>query len=281
MATLVEPARTWPMTPSWGTVIDVRQDLADTVTLTIEPEGGGFDFAPGQFTMLYKFGIGEVPISISGDPAESEQLVQTIRRAGAVTNALCDLGPGDPIGVRGPFGTPWPVAEAEGGDLVFVGGGIGLAPLRPAILYALAHRKRFSDVVLLYGARSSQELLYAEELREWGARFDMTVLVTVDRGEPGWTGSVGVVTKLVRRGPYDPEETTALVCGPEIMMRFAAAELLKRGIARRRIFLSMERNMKCGFGSCGHCQMGRMFVCSDGPVFPLDGAARYLRRLER
>lgn len=281
MAILADPAPTRAMSPLWGTVASVRRELEDTITLTIDPSGGELGFAPGQFTMLYRFGIGEVPISISGDPAQPEQLVQTIRRAGAVTNALCDLMPGDPIGVRGPFGNPWPVVEAEGGDAVFVGGGIGLAPLRPAIHAVLANRGKYSDVVLLYGARSPQELLYAQQLREWGARFDMTVLVTVDRGEATWTGSVGVVTKLVRRGPYDPEETTAFVCGPEIMMRFAAAELLKRGIGRSQIYVSMERNMKCGFGSCGHCQTGRMFVCSDGPVFTLSDAARYLRRLER
>jgi NAD(P)H-flavin reductase len=269
------------MTPVWGTIASVRRELEDTVTLTIDPAGGDLIFAPGQFTMLYAFGIGEVPISISGDPAHPELLVQTIRRAGAVTSALCDLMPGDSIGVRGPFGNPWPVVEAEGGDTVFVAGGIGLAPLRPAIYAVLANRAKYSDVVLLYGARSPQELLYAQELREWGARFDMTVLVTVDRGERAWTGSVGVVTKLVRRGPYDPDETTAFVCGPEIMMRFSAAELLNRGIGRNHVYLSMERNMKCGFGSCGHCQMGRRFVCSDGPVFTLNEAARYLRRLER
>jgi NAD(P)H-flavin reductase len=251
------------------------------MTLTIDPADSEFGFDPGQFTMLYRFGIGEVPISISGDPAQPQQLVQTIRRAGAVTNALCDLVPGDPIGIRGPFGRPWPMTEAEGGDIVFVAGGIGLAPIRPAIYTVLTNRARYSDVVLLYGARSPQELLYAEELREWGARFDMTVLVTVDRGEPTWTGSVGVVTKLVGRGPYDPEASTAFLCGPEIMMRFVAAELLKRGLAHDSIYLSMERNMKCGFGSCGHCQMGRMFVCSDGPVFTLNDSARYLRRLER
>ena len=269
-----------PMLPGWGTVASSHRELDDTVTLVIEPPEGSLEFDPGQFTMLYHWGVGEIPISISGRPDQPDRLVQTIRAVGAVSSGLCDLAPGDRVGVRGPFGTSWPTTAAEGGDALFVAGGIGLAPLRPAIYRVLEHRDRYSDVVLLYGARSPDELLFTDELHEWGARFDMTVLITVDSGEADWTGSVGVVTNLIRRAPFDPEETFAMVCGPEVMMRFCAAELIREGVASSRVFVSMERNMKCAYGSCGHCQMGSYFVCHDGPVFALGPVSRFLTRAE-
>ena len=255
----------------------IRDELSDTFTLELDPPGGEFPFEPGQFTMLYVFGIGEVPISISGDPATPQRLVQTIRGVGAVTRALRDVRPGDVVGVRGPFGRPWPVAAAEGHDIVVVAGGIGLAPLRPAIYHVLGHRDRYRRVVIVYGARNPTELLFADELLEWGGRFDIDVLITVDNADRSWRGSVGVVTKLISRAPMDPHDTVALVCGPEIMMRYAAQELGDRGVPTGGIYLSMERNMKCGVGWCGHCQFGGRFVCREGPVFPYNELAPLLR----
>jgi len=247
-------------------VRSVRRELDDTVTLELEPPRDPWGFAPGQFTMLYAFGVGEVPISISGDPADPTRLVQTIRAVGPVTDALTSVAPGDVIGVRGPFGEPWPNAAAEGNDLVIVTGGIGLAPLRPAILEALTHRDRYRNVTLLYGARSPSDLLFADQLQEWRGRFDFEVLITVDHGDAVWRGPVGVVTSLIGRASFDPETAVAFVCGPEIMMRFTIQELERAGISDDRLFVSMERNMKCGIGLCGHCQLGPFFVCKDGPV---------------
>jgi NAD(P)H-flavin reductase len=247
-------------------VRSVVRELDDTVTLEIDPPFDGWSFSPGQFTMLYAFGVGEVPISISGDPGDPDRLVQTIRAVGPVTDALTSVAPGDVIGVRGPFGTSWPNPRAEGRDLVIVTGGIGLAPLRPAILEALEHRDRYRNVTLMYGARSPGELLFAAQLQEWRGRFDFEVLITVDHGDAAWRGPVGVVTSLIGRASFDPETAVAFVCGPEIMMRFTIQELERTGIAEERLFVSMERNMKCGIGLCGHCQLGPFFVCKDGPV---------------
>ncbi|MBF0269787.1 MAG: FAD/NAD(P)-binding protein [Alphaproteobacteria bacterium] len=252
----------------------IRKELADTFTMELVPEGGGsFAFKPGQFNMLYTFGAGEVPISISGDPADPSKLVHTIRRVGSITQAIGNLSEGMAVGVRGPFGTPWPVEEAFGSDLVILAGGLGLAPLRPAIYMALANRHRFGKVVLLYGSRSPAEILFPKELEKWRGRFDTKVRVTVDRAEPGWGGHVGVVTKLVTGAGFDPMHTVAFVCGPEIMMRYGIQALEQAGIDSSSIYVSMERNMKCGIGLCGHCQWGAPFVCKDGPVFRFDEVA--------
>jgi NAD(P)H-flavin reductase len=214
--------------------------------------------------------VGEVPISISGDPAVTERLEHTTRRVGMVTRAMGLLKPGDAIGVRGPYGTHWPLTEEDGRDIVIIAGGIGLAPLRPVLYHLMAQRERYRKIVLLYGARSPEEILYKRELERWRGKFDLEVQVTVDRGASNWRGAVGVVTPLVARAPFDPSNTLALVCGPEIMMRFAIIELQRRGVSQERIFVSMERNMKCALGYCGHCQYGSTFVCKDGPVFRLD-----------
>ncbi|MDX1691393.1 MAG: FAD/NAD(P)-binding protein [Acidimicrobiia bacterium] len=257
------------MVPVPTTIVDRWDETDDTFSLSLAPPPG-YGFEPGQFNMLYAFGVGEVAISVSGDPASHGRLVHTVRGVGSVTKRLRDLVPGDVIGVRGPFGNAWPVTAAEGGDLVVVAGGIGLAPLRPAILHALAHRDRYDRVVLLYGTRTPRDLLYADLLSEWRGRFDMEVLVTVDNASQEWRGSVGVVTKLIGRAPFDPKAATVLVCGPEVMMRFCGRELRRRGVPTDRIWLSMERNMQCAIGVCGHCQFGPVFVCRDGPVFRYD-----------
>ncbi len=277
MALLADPTVDLePMTPRPFRVRSNHDELEDTYTLELEPPGGSFPFTPGQFTMLYAFGVGEVPISISGHPGRPEALVQTIRGVGAVTRALRNVAPGDIVGVRGPFGTSWPVDAAEGRDVVIAAGGIGLAPLRPAIYQVLADRDRFDRVVILYGARNPSELLFADELQDWRGRLDADVLVTVDNAGRDWHGSVGVVTKLIRRAPFDPHNAWAFVCGPEIMMRFTAQELVTRGVAPETITLSMERNMKCAIGFCGHCQYGPKFVCRDGPVFGYPELEPYL-----
>ncbi|UCD94259.1 MAG: FAD/NAD(P)-binding protein [Candidatus Zixiibacteriota bacterium] len=230
-------------------------------------ENGCFDFLPGQFNMLYMYGVGEVPISISGDPAKPQTLVHTARIVGAVTRGIKRLKVGDSLGVRGPYGSSWPVEEAVGRDVVLVTGGIGLAPLRPVIYYLLANREKYGRIVLLYGARTPEDMLYIHELERWRGRFDLDIRVTVDRATGSWRGNVAVVTQLIKPAPFDPMHCIALLCGPEIMMRFTILDLEKRGVDYDRIYVSMERNMKCGIGLCGHCQLGPTFVCKDGPVY--------------
>ncbi len=238
-------------------------------------DGATPGFRPGQFNMLYAFGAGESAISISGDPTRGA-LVHTIRATGRVTRAMRALVPGSVIGVRGPLGTPWPLPRAAGRDLLVIAGGIGLAPLRPVVYAALRQRERFQRVLLLYGARTPGDILFREQLEAWSARPGLEVAVTVDHGSPEWTGSVGVVTRLIERAAFDPERALALLCGPEIMMRFAGRSLRQRGMAAADIWLSLERNMACGVGYCGHCQLGSVLICRDGPVFPLDRIERLM-----
>ena len=256
-----------PMVPVPFTVTARRQETADTWTIELAPRAGtALAFAPGQFMMLSAGGSGEVPISISGDPGGVDALVHTVRAVGLATQAICRAQPGEALGVRGPFGRPWPVAEAEGADVLVVAGGIGLAPLRPAILTLLARRERYGRLLLLYGGRSPEQLLYTAELDEWAQR-GLEVSVTVDSAGPEWLGTVGVVPRLVARVDFEPASAAAFVCGPEVMMRFTVAALAEAGVGSDGVYASMERNMQCGIAQCGHCQLGPTLVCRDGPVY--------------
>lgn len=258
------------MLPSAHRVVGKRRELADTWTLELEPAAGApaiAPYAPGQFGMLYAFGAGEVPISVSS--VGEGPLVHTVRAVGAATRAICAAEPGDQLGLRGPFGTAWPLAAAEGGDVVVLAGGIGLAPLRPAIEHLIERRDRYGTVVLLYGARSPEDILYPDQLEAWRSQ-GIEVETTVDGAPSGWPGRVGLITTLIPGASFDGSSTTALICGPEVMMRFCAASLEERGVPRERIHVSLERNMKCAIGHCGHCQLAHRFVCKDGPVFDLE-----------
>lgn len=248
-----------------------HEETADTVTLAMEPVDRPIAVArPGQFNMLYTFGVGEVPISVSG-PANGGGVVHTLRAVGAVTRALHAAAPGDVIGLRGPFGVGWPLPAPEHSDLVIVAGGIGLAPLRPAVQHALAARPRYRRVTLLVGARTPGDLLFTGEYAGWVAG-GIEVRVTVDRADAGWDGQVGVVTTLFDGVVSDPARTVALTCGPEVMMRHTARALLDRGVPAGAIQVSLERNMRCGVALCGHCQLGPLLVCRDGPVVGFDRA---------
>jgi NAD(P)H-flavin reductase len=256
-------------------VAERRRETADTWTMRLEAADGGFaGFVPGQFAMLYVFGAGEVPISVSAIPDGDRSLVHTVRSVGPVTRALCETPEGAAVGLRGPFGRGWPMERAEGRDVVVVAGGLGLAPLRPVVHDLAAHRDRYGRATLLYGGRSPSELLFRDELDAWRDTLDVGVIV--DAPEPGWRGDVGVVTRLIRRAELDPARTVAMACGPEVMMRFAATALLERGVPASDIWLSLERSMKCATGHCGHCQLGPVFVCRDGPVFTHDEVARLM-----
>jgi len=251
------------------------RDIDGVFIWVLEPSEP-FAFAPGQFNMLYAHGVGEVPISISGDPNDPSSLHHTIRVVGSVTQALGALEVGHEVGVRGPFGSAWPLAEASGQDVLFVAGGLGLAPLRPAILSVLARRNEFGQVIIIYGARSPADILFRNELERWRGRFDITLEATVDHSGADWYGPVGVVTRLVAEADFDPEYCLAMLCGPEIMMRFTARELEQRGLDASQIWVSLERSMKCAVGLCGHCQLGGTFVCKDGPVYRYDRVASML-----
>jgi NAD(P)H-flavin reductase len=261
-----------PMATSIFVIQRVIKDTHDTFTLELvaKKRSEKRPYLPGQFNMLYVYGVGEVPISISGNPGDLDLLVHTTRAVGTVTKAMRKLKVGDSIGVRGPYGTSWPVDRAAGADVVIIAGGIGLAPLRPVIYYLLDHRDKFNKIVLLYGTRTPDDILYKNELKKWRGRFDIETHITVDRAVGAWQGNVGVVTTLIGKAPFDPMNALAMVCGPEIMMRFTAMALQKRGVSDDKIYVSMERNMKCGIGLCGHCQMGSEFVCKDGPVYNYD-----------
>ncbi len=259
-----------PMLPIPYVVAEKRQDLADTWTLELEPAGGDGvgAFGPGQFSMLYAFGAGEVPISVSGGGEAGGRVGHTIRAVGAATSALCSIEPGHQVGLRGPFGNSWPVQEAEGGDVVVVCGGIGLAPLRLALNHLIANRDSYRAVSLLYGARSPDEMLFFNELQDW-REAGIDVKYTVDAASGDWDARVGLVTKLIPIAGFEGARATAMICGPEVMMRFVTTALRERDVPIDRIHVSLERNMKCAIGHCGHCQLGHRFVCKDGPVFPV------------
>jgi NAD(P)H-flavin reductase len=199
---------------------------------------------------------------------------------GTVTSAMRQLKRGDMMGVRGPFGSSWPMAEAEGKDVVIVAGGLGLAPVRPALYHILANREKYGHIVLLYGTRTANDIIYRHEVERWSARLDVDVYVTVDRAIHPWRGNVGVVTKLIPRAPLDRQNTIAMVCGPEVMMYYTVHELRKRGLPAERIYVSMERNMKCAIGLCGHCQWGNHFICKDGAVFRYADVTRFFEGRE-
>lgn len=271
-----------PMLPQPHSVLQVVKETADTFTLTLQALNGAptAPFQPGQFSMLWVFGVGELPISISGHPSDRNRLVYTVRSVGEATNSLVSREVGEAVGVRGPFGTGWPIQQAEGRDVVVIAGGIGLAPLRPVIYEVLRNRKQYGRLVILYGARSPRELLFRKELAAWARQSDTQVLVTVDYGGLSWRGHVGVVTTLFKYARLQPARSLIFTCGPEIMMRFAARELENLGFARENIYLSMERNMKCAVGFCGHCQYGPHFICKDGPVFSYDKMRPLLEKYE-
>ena len=235
-----------------------------------------YQFQPGQFNMLYVPGVGESAISMSGDPETRDAWIHTVRVAGNVTRSLAHLQCGETIGVRGPFGTGWPLDQLIGTDIVVVAGGLGLAPLRPLIYHIVHHRSQYGDVSLIIGARTADSLLYRNEYDGW-RQAGIDVQVTVDRATAGWTGNIGVVTTLMDRLKLsDVGRTRVLACGPEVMMKYAALAGIHRGITTDHIWVSMERNMQCAAGLCGHCQLGPAFICKDGPVIRYDRLQPYL-----
>lgn len=270
-----------PMTPTLYRVRSRVEETADTVTLALEPEREPIaQPTPGQFNMLWSFGMGESAISLSA--IEDDLVVHSIRDVGAVTAGLVALKVGDPVGLRGPFGVGWDLAGAQGRDVLVVGGGLGLAPVRPIVDHVLAHPADYGQLALLVGARSPDGLLYRQQLDRWQEHAaDLMVAVTVDEASPEWQGHVGLVTELIDQVPVDFTNTTTFVCGPEIMMRFVAATVIDLGADPASVQLSLERNMHCAIGHCGRCQLGPEFLCKDGPVFSWNIAEPLLAVPER
>ena len=269
-----------PMVPEVYEKLSFKEETVDTFTMelqAVDRKNNKFKFLPGQFCMLHVFGVGESAISISGDPSKHDTIVHTVRNVGLVTKALKELPVGATLGVRGPFGTAWPVEEARGKDVVVMTGGIGLAPLRPMIYEILSNRKHYGKVSLLYGARTPSDILYAEEIKKWEKTNDMEVIVTVDKADSTWQGNVGVVTGLLQKTKIAKNNVIALICGPEIMIHYSVLELEKIGLQQKDIYVSMERNMQCGVGYCGHCMVGSKFICKNGPVLRYDNAEQLLK----
>jgi NAD(P)H-flavin reductase len=277
MSQTLDPARpepicgmdTWMPVPA--RIVDVQKENFNTRTFQVqfvdEEIRAMYQFVPGQFNMLYVPGVGEAAISVSSDPEKTATLDHTIRLVGSVTRALERLGKGGLIGLRGPFGRGWPLEAMEGHNIVIVAGGIGLAPLRPAVYWLLRHRDHCQRVVLLYGCRTPEDRVFADELEKWDEKGAIEVLVTVDNATADWAGPVGVVPHLLRRIKVSAERTIVLVCGPKLLNRVAAWNFLQLHVPSDHVYVSLERNMNCGFGRCGHCQYGSKFVCTDGPVF--------------
>jgi NAD(P)H-flavin reductase len=266
------------MTPQWAELVRIVSEAPGVSTYWLQLNDSrtqkSFTFKPGQFNILSVPGYGEAAISISSAMDEQEAIGHTIRLAGNVTNAIGRLKVGDTLGVRGPFGTSWPIEKHVGKDIYIAAGGIGLPPLRPVIYHIIRNRTDYGKVVLLYGARTPQDLQFVDEYNAW-READIEVLITVDRADESWEGTVGVVPIMFYHLRIDPINSVAFTCGPEIMMRFVVYEALARRLPEKHIFVSFERNMKCGFGSCGHCQLGPFFVCKDGPIFTYDQLQPY------
>jgi NAD(P)H-flavin reductase len=267
-----------PYAPRPFVVQSRTQETPDTVTLKLAPRAAGdhLAFKGGQFNMFYVFGVGESAISISGDSSHPEELVHTVRQVGKVTNAITALSPGAVVGIRGPYGRGWPLDSARGRDIIIVAGGLGLPPLRPTLYEIFRRRAEFGRVEIIYGARTPKDLVFYEEVQTWRHRTDLRLQTTVDAAGRDWYGDVGVVTTRIPDARFDATNTTAFICGPEIMMKFTAQALVARGVPTDAIWLSMERNMKCALGFCGHCQYGPSFVCRDGPVITYKALAPLL-----
>lgn len=260
--------------PHAATVIARTQESDSVFTLRLAFDDpatrAAYRFVPGQFNMLYLYGVGEVPISIMSDPEDDTGISHTVRAVGRVTQGLAALGPGDALGVRGPFGRGWPLAAMTGRDVVVVTGGLGCAPVLSVIHYVLRRRERYRRLVVVQGVKHAADLIWGEQYARWAALPDTQVLVAASDGDALWPWHVGRVTDLFAQADFDPDNAVALMCGPEGMMHAAADHLLARGVPDTRVYLSMERNMQCAVGRCGHCQLGGAFVCRDGPVFSWD-----------
>jgi sulfite reductase subunit B len=263
-----------PYVPHMARITKAEQMTETERFFRLEMEEGRLDYEPGQFVGVTVFGVGEAPISICSSPTQGKGFELTVRSIGLVTNKLKEVGEGDRLGIRGPFGNTFPYDEMKGQDVLFVAGGLGLAPTRSLIRYVLDKRDDYGKVTILVGAREPDLLLFRDELEDWTGRDDAETLVTVDRPDDAWDGNVGVITKLFSKIEMDPSRTYAVIVGPPVMFKFTVLEALAEGIPESRIICSLERHMKCGIGKCGHCQIRGTYVCREGPVFTYEQVKR-------
>jgi NAD(P)H-flavin reductase len=264
------------MRPLLGTLVGI-QDLADDIKLfQIDLDGAAFGYLPGQFAFLSAFGVGEAPFGLASTQERTPLLEFAINRIGTVTSALHRLEPGAVIGVRGPLGNSFPMDDLKGKNILVLGGGIGGAPLRPVIHTILDHRDEYGRLSILWAARTPSLLVFTDEYDNWRAAPDTALHLTVDQGQAGWTGNVGLITELLEQVAPTPENTVAIICGPPIMIKFVILGLRKQGFADDQMIMTLEAKMKCGIGKCGRCNMGEVFVCLDGPVFSYTQVAQFL-----
>lgn len=265
-----------------ATIVEKTQEARDIFTYRLrfldQAARRGFRFAGGQFNMVYAFGVGEVAISIVSDPEDPELLDHTIRIVGRTTQAIGRLGPGDSLGIRGPYGRGWPLEKARGKDVVIITGGLGCAPVVGAIEYIFRRRDNYGAVKILHGVKAPHDLLYRERFDAWRRQPDTEVFLSSDQPAKSWQYHIGVVTELFERVQFTPGRTIVLMCGPEIMMRVGIPILVRRGVSESSVYVSLERHMECGIGLCGHCQLGPYFLCKDGPVMRYDTVAPWLGR---
>jgi len=254
--------------PEIAEVVSTRQltDMEKYIELKLS-DSREFDFNPGQFVQLSVFGIGEAPISISSSPSNKNIIGLCIRKAGDVTSAIHRLEEGSSLGIRGPLGNGFPIDEMKGNDILFIAGGLGLAPLRSLIYYVLEKREDFAKVTILYGAKSPDEILFADELESWKSRGDIDLEITVDVPGADWSGKSGVITRLIPPLKLNPSNTYAMIVGPPVMYKYVLLELQMKQLPENNIIMSLERRMKCGVGKCGHCQINGVYVCLEGPEF--------------
>lgn len=259
--------------PRMATIQSMKPETIDVTTFRVtidDSDGNGkFEYMSGQFAEVSVLGVGEAPISITSSPTRPEAIEFSIRRVGELTNALHELEPMDKIGIRGPFGNSFPLEEMQGKNLLIIGGGIGLAPLRSVILNVFDNRAKYGKIDIIYGARSPQDLVFTSEYEEWQAVANTRLHLTVDRGDEEWKGNVGLVPTFLKEINPSPENTTSITCGPPIMIKFVIEALNELGFSSEHIITTLERRMKCGVGKCGRCNIGSKYVCLDGPVFTL------------
>jgi NAD(P)H-flavin reductase len=262
-----------PLVPKLGVITDIRKESSDVKTFKVTNPSGGivFPYMPGQCAMLSVPGIGEAMFSITSTPTNTEYMEYSIKKAGVLTDWLHAIEAGQQLTVRGPYGNNFPVeTELKGKDLLFIGGGIGLAPLRSVIQYVFANRANYGKVDIVYGARSADDLVFRGELeKEWPKVKDVKVHLTIDKAQDGWNGNVGFVPTFVKELKFT-NDRTALVCGPPIMIKYVLQSLGELGFDKKKVYTTMEMRMKCGFGKCGRCNIGSKYVCKDGPVFRCD-----------